>query len=59
MALRNTALLALVGAVLLTVLFLADLVIDVSGLVNGVIPAIRVLASFIHVVGSLSLAVCF
>jgi hypothetical protein len=59
MALKNAALLALVGTGLLTVLLVAHLIIDIWGVLNGVVPAIRVLTSLIHVLASLSVAVFF
>ena len=45
---KNTAFLALVGMVLVTILLVVDLIADVSGVVQGLIPAIRLLTSFIY-----------
>jgi len=59
MTLKNASLFALVGTILLTALLLVHFVIDAWGIVNGVVPAIRVLASSIRVLGSVSLAVFF
>jgi len=48
MTLKNTAFLALVGMVLVTILLIAGLISDVSGVVQGLIPAMRLLRSFIY-----------
>ena len=48
MTLKNTAFLALVGMVLVTILLIAGLISDVSGVVRGLIPAMRLLTSFIY-----------
>ena len=57
--LKNAALLALVGMILLTALLLVHFVIDIWGIVSGVVPAIRVVASLIRVLAGVSLAVFF
>ena len=54
MTLKNTAFLALVGMVLLTILLIAGLIADVSGVLQGLIPAMRLLTSFIYTFASLS-----
>jgi hypothetical protein len=59
MTLKNAALLALIGMILLTALLLVHFVIDIWGIVTGVVPAIRVLASLIRVLAGVSLAVFF
>jgi hypothetical protein len=59
MTLKNAALLALVGTILLTVLLLAGFIRDVASAVNGLIPAIRVLTSLIYVVASITVTVFF
>jgi hypothetical protein len=48
MTLKNTSFLALVGMVLVTILLIAGLINDVSGVVRGLIPAMRLLRSFIY-----------
>jgi hypothetical protein len=57
MTLKNAALFALIGTALLTLLLLADLIIDVSALAQGVIPAVRLLRSLIYAFAGLSAAV--
>jgi hypothetical protein len=59
MSLKSAALLALVGTGLLTLMLLAGLARDVWGVVNGVVPAIRLLTSLIHALAGVSLAVFF
>jgi len=54
---KNTAFLALVGMVLVTILLIAGLIADLSGVMRGLIPAMRLLTSFIYAFASLSLAV--
>ena len=57
MTLKNTAFLALVGMVLITILLIAGLIADVLGVVRGLIPAMRLLTSFIYVFAGLSVVV--
>ena len=57
MTLKNTAFLALVGMVLVTILLIAGLIADVSGVVRGLIPAMRLLTSFIYAFAGLSVVV--
>ena len=57
MTLKNTAFLALVGMVLVTILLVAGLIADVSGVVRGLIPAMRLLTSFIYAFAGLSVVV--
>ena len=59
MTLKNAALLALVGMSLLTIVLGVHLIIDLWGVLNGLVPAIRVLTSLIHVLASVSVAVFF
>jgi hypothetical protein len=54
MALKNTAFLALVGMVLVTILLIAGLIADVLGVARGLIPAMRLLTSFIYAFAGLS-----
>jgi len=51
---KNTAFLALVGMVLVTILLIAGLITDVLGVVRGLIPAMRLLTSFIYAFAGLS-----
>jgi hypothetical protein len=57
MTLKNAALLALVGMTLLTILLIAGLITDVSGVVRGLIPAMRLLTSFIYAFAGVSVVV--
>ena len=57
MGLRNAALFALIGMILLTVLLAAGFIRDVLGFVHGAVAAIALLTSGIHLLASLSVAV--
>ena len=59
MTLKNAALFALIGMILLTVLVVAGFIRDVTGLADGVVPMTQVLTSLIRLVASLSVAVFF
>jgi len=54
MTLKNAALLALFGMILVTILLAAGFIGDVLGFVRGLIPAMRLLTSFIHAFAGLS-----
>ena len=57
MSLKSAALFALVGTGLLTLVLLVTLARDGWGLLNGVIPAIRFLASLIRALAGVSVVV--
>ena len=57
MTLKSAAFFALIGMTLLTVLLAVGFIRDVSSLLAGVIAAITVLISLIHLLASLSVAV--
>ena len=57
MRLKDAALFALIGMILLTVLVAAGFIRDLSSFVSGVVAAITVLTSGIHLLASLSVAV--
>jgi len=57
MNLKNAAFLALVGTVMLTVLLIAGFIFDVLNVLRGLIPATRLLTSFIYAVAGLSAVV--
>lgn len=57
MTLKKSSFLALVGMVLVTILLIAGLIGDVLNVVRGLIPAARVLASFIYAFAGLSVVV--
>ena len=57
MTLKNTALLALVGMSLATILLVAGFIGDVFDVVRGLIPAMRLLTSLIYAFAGLSMVV--
>jgi hypothetical protein len=59
MSLKNAALLALIGTILLTVLVLAHFISTVLGVMRDVVPAMAVLTSLVHLFASLSVVVFF
>ena len=59
MTLKNAALLALIGMVLLTIVVGVGFIVSLAGLLRGVVPMISLLASFIRAFATLSLAVFF
>ena len=59
MNLKNAALLALIGTLLLTILLVAGLISDVLNVMQGLIPAMRMLSSLLHAFAALSVTVFF
>jgi hypothetical protein len=59
MSLKNAALLALIGMILLTVLVVASFITTVLGVMRDVIPAMALLTSLVHLFTSLSVLVFF
>ena len=59
MSLKNAALLALIGTILLTVLVLAHFITTISGVIRDVIPAMALLTSLVHLFASLTVVVFF
>ena len=59
MTLKNAALMALIGTILLTALLLWDFVFNLLNLLRGLIPATIVFSSFVHAFASISVAVFF
>jgi hypothetical protein len=57
MTLKNAALLALVGMILATILLVAGFIGDILGVARGLIPAMRLLTSFIYALAGLSMVV--
>lgn len=57
MSLKNAALFALIGMILLTILLAAGFIRDLLGLAQGAVAAIALFTSAIHLLASLSLAV--
>ena len=59
MSLKNAALLALIGTLLLTVLVVAHFISTVLGVMRDLIPAMALLTSLVHLFASLSVLVFF
>lgn len=59
MTLKNAALFALIGTMLLAILVVATFIRDILALGNGILPAVTVLKSLIHAIASVSVAVFF
>lgn len=57
MTLKNAALFALLGTALLTILLATDFISSLAGVLSDVIPVVRLLASFVHVLAGVSLTV--
>ena len=59
MTLKNAALLALIGMLLLTLLVSVDLIRSVSNVLDGLVPAVVLLRSMIYAVAALLVTVFF
>ncbi|MFY9842752.1 MAG: hypothetical protein WA718_01595 [Terriglobales bacterium] len=59
MTLKNAAFLALVGTLLITALLVWTFVFDVVNALRGLIPAVKLLASFIYAFGCFCVALFF
>jgi hypothetical protein len=59
MSLKNAALLALIGTVLMTALLLWSFVFTFLNVLRGVVPAVMLFQSFIYAFGSFSVMVFF
>jgi len=59
MNLKNAALLALIGMVVLSVLLLAGFIRDISSAASGLIPAVSVLKSLVYLFASVAVTVFF
>ena len=59
MNLKNAALLAMIGTVLLTILLVLNFVNNFLAFMRGLIPAMVLLSSFIYAFAALSVAVFF
>jgi len=59
MTLKNAALLALVGTILMTALLLWNLVFTFLNVLRDLVPAVTLFQSFIYAFGSFSVAVFF
>jgi hypothetical protein len=59
MALKNAALFALIGTLLLTILLVAGLILDVLNVARGLIPATKMLSSLIQAFAAVAVTVFF
>ena len=59
MTLKNAALLALVGTILMTVLLVWNFVFNFLNLLRGLVPAVMLFSSFIYAFGCFSVMVFF
>jgi hypothetical protein len=59
MTLKNSALLALIGTVLMTALLVWNLVFNLLNLLRGLVPAVTVLSSLVYAFGCFSVMVFF
>jgi hypothetical protein len=59
MTLKNAALLALIGTILMTALLVGTFVFNFLNLLRGLVPAVSLFSSFIYAFGSLSVMVFF
>jgi hypothetical protein len=59
MSLKNAAVLALIGMLLLTILVAADFIRNVSGVIGGFVPAMALLRSLVYLFASLTVTVFF
>jgi hypothetical protein len=59
MTLKNTALLALIGTVLMTALLVWNFVFNLLNLLRGLVPAVTLFSSFIYAFGCFSVMVFF
>jgi hypothetical protein len=59
MTVKNAALLALIGTILVTALLAFDLIRNVLNAVQGLVPAVTLFSSLIYAFGAFSVAVFF
>jgi hypothetical protein len=59
MTLKNAALLALIGTILMTALLLQSFVLTFLNVLRDLVPAVTLFQSFIYAVGCFSVAVSF
>jgi hypothetical protein len=59
MTLKNAALLALIGTILITVLLVWTFVFNIVNVLRGLVPALTLFSSFIYAFACLSVAVFF
>jgi hypothetical protein len=59
MTLKNAAVIALAGMLLLTALIIVDFISNISNVLGGLVPAVILFRSLIYVLGSLSVTIFF
>jgi hypothetical protein len=59
MTLKSAALIAFVGSLLVAAILVWDLIFDVLGVLRGLIPAVRLFASFVYAFGAVTVALFF
>jgi len=59
MTLKNAALLALIGSVLMTALLVWDFIFNLLNLLRGLVPAVTLFSSLIYAFGCFSVMVFF
>jgi hypothetical protein len=59
MTLKTTALLALIGTILMTALLVGTFILNILNALRGLVPAVTVFSSFIYAFGCFSVAVFF
>jgi hypothetical protein len=59
MTLKNAALIALAGTLLLTALIIVDFINNISNVLGGLVPAVILFRSLIYVIAGLSVTIFF
>jgi len=59
MTLKSAAFLALIGTILVTALLTWDLIFNVVNVINGLVPAVKLLPSIIYAFGAFCVTVFF
>jgi hypothetical protein len=59
MTLKNSALLAFIGTILVTALLIGNLIFTMVSVIRGLVPAVSLFPEFIYVFAALSVAIFF
>ena len=59
MTLKNAALLALIGTILVTALLTWDFISDLLNVLNGLVPAVKLFSAIVYALGALCVTVFF
>jgi hypothetical protein len=59
MTLKNAAVMALAGMLLLTALVIVDFIINISNVLGGLVPAVILFRSLVYVIASLCVTIFF